>query len=43
MTEKKLQELKDETVADEQFQISADMVRIGWHVTREQFPTPSSL
>lgn len=39
MTEKKLQELKDATEADEQFQTLADIVRVGWPETREQVPT----
>ncbi|XP_065941318.1 retrovirus-related Pol polyprotein from transposon 297 [Magallana gigas] len=39
MTEKKLQELKDATEADEQFQTLADIVRVGWPETRDQVPT----
>ncbi|XP_061196319.1 uncharacterized protein K02A2.6-like [Saccostrea echinata] len=39
MTEEKLQELKDATEADEQFQTLADIVRVGWLEMRSQVST----
>lgn len=38
MTEGKLQELKDATESDEQFQALADIVRLGWPESRVQVP-----